>query len=183
MSQDENHKREVLEKHFLEVMKRAAEIVGSKKQTDIAKAWLVKPNTLNGWKKRGFPDGVLYKFAYLHNLNHEWLDKGVGQKHKTETLEGENIITLEHMNVVKGFIDQPTALKFNKCLQVIEKLDNEEFNRMYEDAESVANYLERINKRGVYGGKNRRKGERRSEKDKSYDGVERRSGENRRNVS
>jgi len=72
-----------MENHIRDILKRIGEVIKSDKDSDIAKALGVAPNTLGNWKKRDKKYkniGELYDFSKKWSINTDWLFAGVGDK-------------------------------------------------------------------------------------------------------
>jgi hypothetical protein len=165
---------------IVEILKRIKSCIASKKDKDCAEALGVATSTLHNWKKRNtIPIQELYSFSIDKSISLDWLL--TGRRDTVSSDKENNIVALKHMDLVKNFADQKTAFNINKNLQVIEKFDTNEFKRINIEVEGIASYLTR-SRGGTENVENRRKGERRSDVGKSYNGDEHRSGKDRRKV-
>ena len=96
-----------------------------------------------------------------------------------------NVIEQQHMNIVKGFIDKQRALNIDKELVELEKLAPEVFERIESYIKGSVDTLKTVIEKEQNSCLDRRRGERRITEDPEQipDGVERRSGVDRRKAS
>ena len=96
-----------------------------------------------------------------------------------------DMVELQHMNLVKGFIDKQRAFNIDKELVELEKLAPEVFERIESYIKGSVDTLKAVIKKDKKSCLDRRRGERREieDPDRIPGGVERRSGPDRRKAS
>ena len=136
---------------------------------------------------------------FLHSLNRvflvsiDWLLTGDGEPYlkkdsKTpvdSSTTASNQAEQQHMDLVKEFIDKQRAFNIDKELVELEKLAPEVFERVETYIKASADAIKTIKRKDSESCLDRRRGRRRvsEDPDKIPDGVERRSGEDRRKAS
>lgn len=132
------------------------------------------------------------------NFSFRWILTGEGDPYIKENdkktnfhpeslqqIKPDNVIELQHMELVKGFRDKQRALNINRELMELEGLDPEVFRRVESYIKGTVDAVREVaERRPRYG--DRRQVDRRSKEDPGKgppDNQDRRSGQDRRNTS
>lgn len=175
------------------ILDRFYQLIGSDKQKDIAKLLGILPQDVSNRKKRGTLRKLIVNWLDENrHVDSEWLLYGTSPKpndcvcEETDHYDSEqnNVVELQHIDVIKNFIDKPKALEINKALSELEKIDMREY---YEICGMIKQALSNAKRKALTdrAGPDRRVGERRKKNDP--DGIpggnDRRTGSDRRQVA
>ncbi|WP_419663202.1 uncharacterized protein Dvar_36160 [Desulfosarcina variabilis str. Montpellier] len=114
---------------------------------------------------------ALLKIALAGGVSADWLLSG---KSPTQDLSIENVVDVEHVEIIKTFKNKTLAKELNKILKKIEDIDGD---HLREIKGMLRSELAQLQLKSEF---DRRKGERRKT-DGAFDGDEKRSGNDRRN--
>lgn len=138
--------------HFFDVIDRAKKEFSLKTDKALSNALGMSPTAFHNRKNTfNLPFLEFIKFANARNVNLNWLFDGNGPVYNNDKpdTEGhyskskkEEIIVVEHSDLVKEFKDKPRAIKMNQNLLRIEKKNRQAFRDVDNYLEGIANGLE-----------------------------------------
>ncbi len=147
--------------NFTEIINRIKEILGTNKDRDVADAINISINAFSNRKRSGsvpYPEFV--HLAQEKNVSLDWLISGKGPKfisngfnepiykdkvqekhHENKKLAKNNIIAIDHCDLVKKFEDQARAKQINENLLAIERHNKQAFRDIDIYIKGIANGL------------------------------------------
>lgn len=156
-------------------------------QLELATKIGASKNTIQRYESGELPKGnYLIAIADVLECSIDWLLRGDDYKdeyNKNSTIESKprhiNVIGIEHSDLIKCFKDKDFAKEINQDLLDLERIDPDAFKKVGGYIKGVVDGLKLASGRGVR--PDRRKHQRRqNDSGKAPDGVDRRSGNDRR---
>ena len=143
---------------FDEILSRVKQILKTESDKDVAIAIGMKPNAFYNRKKtKSVPLAEFVCLANTENVSSEWLLFGRGPinndsmvadpKTKYTPSDKNDVIVVEHSDLVKEFKDQETAKEFNHYLIGIEKEDPEGYEDLFNQAKTIYRTIHRLKKK------------------------------------
>lgn len=146
----------------------------------------VSSNTIQSWEKDTYPKGNdLALLSKILNCSIDWLLRGDTSTANDSNIsepptQHDSVIELEHSNLIKRFKNKAFAKDLSEYLIDLESINEEAFREVGSYIRGLVQGLKLAGEPG--GGPDRRKHQRRQQNDseKAPDGVDRRSGNDRR---
>jgi len=166
---------------FNKIVARIKKKEGLSTNQQLAELFGLSPQEFSRRKKRETLLPLLIEWGINHSEDLNWLLTGK-ESSSINNATSSHTIEQKHMNLVKGFMDKKRALEIDRELIELEKLDPETFRRVESYIKGTVDTVREVITKKPYQGIERRIAQRREQNDPSQapEGIDRRSGEDRR---